>query len=312
MSSRPDGGTSRTRDRPGGAGGLRAFLRAANGLGSRVAEDVWTAAASRVRRRPGDVRRWTTTGRERVLVIAAHPDDEAMGCAGSILRHRRAGDAVQVVIVTDGSLSRAYGLSGDVIAAHRRNEAREAAARMDVASEWVGLEEGRWTDADGSAAIRGSLRATSPTIVYAPSAIDYHPEHRRVAAAVAAALTETGARPEVRIYAVQVPLTSLLVNLVHDVSDIDHAVRRALAAYATQRESIARTLRLRRYAARVHGGGDAAEAFCAMPAALFCELHRRPPASFRPLRIRAWTDPLAAVMGTRERIAWRRRLGPGP
>jgi|SRR5947208_3830264 len=38
----------------------------------------------------------------RVLVIAAHPDDELLGCGGTLALHTRAGDRVTVVIVSNG------------------------------------------------------------------------------------------------------------------------------------------------------------------------------------------------------------------
>ncbi len=39
----------------------------------------------------------------RVLVVAAHPDDEVLGMGGTIAAHAGAGDAVRVLVVTDGS-----------------------------------------------------------------------------------------------------------------------------------------------------------------------------------------------------------------
>lgn len=44
--------------------------------------------------------------RERVLVIAAHPDDEVLGCGGTIARHSAAGDEVHIVILGEGVTSR--------------------------------------------------------------------------------------------------------------------------------------------------------------------------------------------------------------
>jgi LmbE family N-acetylglucosaminyl deacetylase len=37
---------------------------------------------------------------KRILVIAPHPDDETLGCGGSLLKHRLAGDSISWVIVT--------------------------------------------------------------------------------------------------------------------------------------------------------------------------------------------------------------------
>ena len=39
----------------------------------------------------------------RVLVFAAHPDDEVLGMGGTIAVHTDAGDQVRIVVVTDGS-----------------------------------------------------------------------------------------------------------------------------------------------------------------------------------------------------------------
>ena len=41
-----------------------------------------------------------------ILVVAAHPDDEVIGCGGVIARHADVGDQVQVLIVAEGATSR--------------------------------------------------------------------------------------------------------------------------------------------------------------------------------------------------------------
>jgi len=43
-----------------------------------------------------------------VLVVAAHPDDEVLGCGGTIARHADAGDQVNVLIVAEGATSRQH------------------------------------------------------------------------------------------------------------------------------------------------------------------------------------------------------------
>ena len=60
-----------------------------------------------------------------VLVVAAHPDDEVLGCGGTIARHHGAGDSVTVLILADGVSSRNGDPDGAVFEA-RRQSARRA------------------------------------------------------------------------------------------------------------------------------------------------------------------------------------------
>jgi N-acetylglucosamine malate deacetylase 1 len=64
----------------------------------------------------------------RILVIAAHPDDELLGCGGTVALHAKAGDAVTAVIVCEGESLR-YGPNGVGQADHMRR----AAAALGVA-----------------------------------------------------------------------------------------------------------------------------------------------------------------------------------
>jgi LmbE family N-acetylglucosaminyl deacetylase len=286
---------------------VRALLRAGNGLGSRGAQALWSAstlAAGSVLR--ATARPWASSGHERVVVIAPHPDDEVAGCAGTLMRHREAGDSVCIAVMTDGCRSRALGFDATAMVDQREREARAVARSLGARLCWLGLREGVWSDEDGRAAIARVLADVNPTIVYATSNIDFHPEHRRVARGLAAVLAESDNPLEVRIYAVQVPLTPLLTNMIHDVSDFEIPIGRLIDCYASQTISLMFSLRARRYAACFYRTGRAAEGFCTMPAERYVALHRRPPAKFNPMGIRAWTDPLAVAVGARERLRWRR------
>ncbi len=53
----------------------------------------------------------STRSPSRVLVIAAHPDDEVLGCGGTVALHARAGDEVHTAIACEGESLR-YGRAG--------------------------------------------------------------------------------------------------------------------------------------------------------------------------------------------------------
>ena len=242
-------------------------------------------------------------------MVAPHPDDEVAGCAGTLRRHRLAGDAVTVAVVTDGRRSRAGGLAPDEMSVVRRREAEAVAARLDFELRWLGFPEGEWRGEALGASLAAALEGASPAIVYAPSAVDFHPEHAAVARSLAFALPEASTL-RVRIYPVQVPLTSVLANLVSPVGALVPTVVEAMAAYVSQSGSLQRCLRARRYAGARHALGEPAEEFWEMSAAEYRRLHGALEAvasPFRGLRYLALTDPLAYGAGRRERRRLRER-----
>jgi len=75
-----------------------------------------------------------TDGMQRsLLVIAAHPDDETLGCGGLIARTVREGGRVSILILTEGS-SAQYPDRPDLMET-KEAQASEAAKRLGV--EWI-------------------------------------------------------------------------------------------------------------------------------------------------------------------------------
>jgi len=190
--------------------------------------------------------------------------------------HREQGDVVVVCFVTDGRRSRAVGLSPDEMAARRRAEAESASRALGVEAVWLGLPEGGRDVAEVEDALLPILSDHRPQVVYAPSLVDYHPEHWRAAAGLAAAL---GRKPIemlscVRAYQVQVPLTPMLTSLVAPLSGAAVEARRAAESYVTQLPSLERCWRMKRYVAAYHrlGAGEA-EAFWELSPTSYCGLH---------------------------------------
>jgi LmbE family N-acetylglucosaminyl deacetylase len=70
-----------------------------------------------------------------VLVIAAHPDDEVLGCGGTIARHAAAGDRVSILILAEGLTSRPDFRDDGSLERHRSRA--QAAGRLLGAADVV-------------------------------------------------------------------------------------------------------------------------------------------------------------------------------
>ena len=125
----------------------------------------------------------------RVLVVAPHPDDETIGCGGTLATLAKRGTTVEVVVVTSGSASLGSGLTRGELASQRETEAAAACAVL-------GANKPRFLrHVDGEVeaqveAVTSSLQCVidelQPDAIFAPWAMDAHPDHRAVATAVAA------------------------------------------------------------------------------------------------------------------------------
>ena len=239
---------------------------------------------------------WQSEGGQRVLVVAPHPDDEALGCGGTIMRHIASGDSVAVLMVTDGRRSRAHNLRADSMAKARQQEARAAAELMGVEELiWLGLPEGDWCDNELQVALTAHMHDSPPGIIYAPSWLDYHPEHRRVAECLARTVA---ANIAVRVYTLHVPLAEL-ANLCVDVTADLPDLRLLFETYRTQEASLLRGLRLRRYAGARNRCSEAIEEFWELSGEAYRNAHRGPSGIpvVRGLRYLSLTDPLSYLIG---------------
>lgn len=118
----------------------------------------------------------------RVAVVVAHPDDEVLGCGGTIRRHILAGDEVWVVILADGETSR-EGASGGKVVAEREAAAHAAARILGVQHLAVHRFADNRLDTnpllDIIRVVEQHIREISPETVYTHHAGDLNIDHRR-------------------------------------------------------------------------------------------------------------------------------------
>jgi LmbE family N-acetylglucosaminyl deacetylase len=247
------------------------------------------------------------TAGERVLALAAHPDDETIGCGGTLARHAAARDEVLVVCVTDGRRSRALDLDERWMAATRAAEFAAAMAELGVEGRLLGVPESLELDEDAlTAELARLLDEWQPSLVYSPSRVDEHPNHITVARALARALRRVAGGPDIRCYQGAVPLTPILVNSFARTDPVADELERAGRCYASQYPNIVRGRRLAAQCARLYRLAGRSEFFWSMTADQFSAVTLRAAAApaappFRGLRALPLTDGLAWLAGLRSR-----------
>lgn len=215
-----------------------------------------------------------------VLVIAAHPDDEALGCGGTMARHAAAGEAVHVLFLADGVGARdGSGASAEALA--RRTAAAAAACQAlgAMAPRSAGFPDNRLDGVDlldVVKVIEEMVKDIEPQTIYTHHGGDLNVDHRRVHEAVLTACRPQPGTSVRAIYAFEVPSSTewsspqthaaFVPNRFVDISAFIDAKRKALEAYDEEMRPFphARSMEGVEALARVRGvavGVEAAEAF---------------------------------------------------
>ena len=123
-----------------------------------------------------------------ILAIAAHPDDVELSCAGTLIRHALAGQAVGVLDLTESQLS----TRGSVEL--RQQEAKNASTVMGLKVRMnAGMEDGFFrNDEEHQRHLIKYIRYFRPEIVLGNSLSDRHPDHSRAGRLIADACFYSG------------------------------------------------------------------------------------------------------------------------
>lgn len=169
-----------------------------------------------------------------IVVIAPHPDDEAIGVGGTILRHVSRGDRVTVAFLTSGELGLKH-LPREEAWRIREAEAASSANILGI-SQLHFLHQPDWFLSDAipaaSAALRPILLQEAPAAVYLPHPQEWHPDHQASLPIVRHALGGSGLTPALAMYEVWTPLGSY--EHVEDVSITMARKLQAVRCYASQ------------------------------------------------------------------------------
>lgn len=170
-----------------------------------------------------------------VLVIAPHPDDEAIGCGGMICRHVSEGGRVTAVFLTSGELGLKK-LPREKAWKIREAEARRAGKILGL-SELHFLRQPDWMVGEqiaaAAAALRPILQEEKPALIYLPHPLEWHPDHKAVLKIVRRVLRGSKPPPpKLRGYEVWTPLGEF--DEIQDISAAMPRKLRALRAHHSQ------------------------------------------------------------------------------
>lgn len=179
-----------------------------------------------------------------VFVVAAHPDDELLGVAGTILRHRAEGDEVHVLVMSEGASSRYE----DHMATRLARSAENATSVLGVTS----LELATWPDQRMDTAplieltqfIEARFVDRPPHVLYTHFPHDVNADHGVVARAAWTA-ARAYSQPQLReIYSFETPSstewawprseTSFQPTHFVDISEHIEAKLRAMSCYESE------------------------------------------------------------------------------
>ena len=104
-----------------------------------------------------------------IMVFAPHPDDDIIACGGSMAKHLRQGNQVQVVYLTSGEAG-SHKYSKEELAVIRKEEARRATASLGIKQiSFLGMPDGYISyTRENLLTLVNIIRSERPSLIYVP------------------------------------------------------------------------------------------------------------------------------------------------
>ena len=203
-----------------------------------------------------------------ILVISPHPDDESIGCGGTLMKHVKEGDQIEIAFLTSGE-NGSKNILPEKLARIREKEAQQVAK----SSGFQKIEF--WREPDGKlkahsklvARMQEKLLENKPDLIYVPHAHEMYPDHCAAARIVKRAfkkLPHSLKKPQILMFEVWTPIQK--IDHIVDISDYIKYKMAAIRMYKSQCRLVKFNqafLGLNRYRGEMHSwpGGDYAEVF---------------------------------------------------
>jgi LmbE family N-acetylglucosaminyl deacetylase len=178
----------------------------------------------------------------KVLVIAPHPDDEVLGCGGTMKKHSQAGDEVFLCIVT-----KAYTPNWSAaFIKERKNEIEKSCKALGVKKafflDFKTVQLDTVPQQQLNQKIADVVKAVRPEVVYIPHQGDMHNDHRLVFYASLVATRPAHAPSVERVLSYETlsetdwsnAIAPFIPNVYVDVSETINDKIKAMQAYGSE------------------------------------------------------------------------------
>ena len=225
---------------------------------------------------------------KKVLIVAAHPDDEVLGCGGAIAKHSDQGDIVNILIVAEGLTSRSPSrnrLNVSYELTHLEEAAQKSSLILGAqAVQLLDLPDNRLDSLDRLDLVKiieDHIFSFQPQIVYVHHCGDVNIDHRLLHEAVVTACRPTPDNKVLRLLSYEVPSSTewqtpgsaplFQPNYFINIEDQFTRKLQALECYSSEMRNWPhpRSIRAVKHLSSWRGsqvGFDVAEAFCLLRA----------------------------------------------
>jgi LmbE family N-acetylglucosaminyl deacetylase len=194
----------------------------------------------------------------RVLVLSPHPDDDIVGCGGTLYKYHLKGSEITSVYMTDGRKGNP-GYNEEDLVLIRREEAKRASAIVGI-DNLIFLNNRDSELTSNSKTIEELsqvIRDIKPDAVFLPFLLDNHPDHIATNNIFVQATKNHNVDAACYGYEVWTPLSA--PNCIIDITEQIKVKRKALEQFQNQLEQynfIEAVIGLSRYRGMVHMFGD--------------------------------------------------------
>jgi LmbE family N-acetylglucosaminyl deacetylase len=169
------------------------------------------------------------------LIVAPHPDDEAIGCGGVIAQDATAGDRIIVLFLSSGECG-VPGVDPVAAARVREEEAAAAARALGVAElHFLRLPDGQILEhqAQAAAGVAELLRSECPDVVRLPHPHDGHADHHAAWPILQRAIRIANVSlPEFLAYEIWTPMAA--PDYAEDITGVMDQKLEAIRCYQSQ------------------------------------------------------------------------------